>query len=79
MVVCLFGVSLRGSLVLCQVSLKRSQVVGDGVTPTCLTMLPGSSGVIILEGVRHMNILPFYGLPWYGSPEVVALWDKCLR
>ncbi|CAL8467312.1 g6849 [Coccomyxa elongata] len=67
------------SLTSYRVSLKRSQVVGDGVTPTCLTMLPGSSGVIIFEGVRHMNIFPFYGLPWYGSPEVVAVWDKCLR
>ena len=67
------------TLAVAQVSLRQSGAVGDGVAPTCLAILPGAAGVIILPDVRHMNIFPFYGLPWYGSPEVVAAWDKVLR
>lgn len=75
----MFDRSLRFFAAAVQVSLKHSSVVGDGVTPTCLAILPGASGQIILPDVRHMNSFPFYGLPWYGSRDVVAVWDKCLR
>ena len=61
-----------------QVYLERtSEDAGDGVTPLCLAIWPKAEAVI-LGGVRHMNIFPFFGQQWYGSPEVVGVWDRFL-
>ena len=63
---------------LLQVNLgTMSETAGDGVTPLCQALWPKAEAVILKE-VRHMNIFPFYGQQWYGSPGVVDVWDTYL-
>ncbi|KAL6779708.1 hypothetical protein ACKKBG_A13405 [Auxenochlorella protothecoides x Auxenochlorella symbiontica] len=52
-------------------------VEGDGVTPLCIAMLPGSEHVV-LEGVWHMPQRKGGGR-WYGDPEVLRQLEVWLQ
>jgi hypothetical protein len=51
-----------------------SEVKGDGVCPVETAMLPGAK-TLILPDVWH-NAAP--GVQWYGSKDIVKIWDKYL-
>jgi hypothetical protein len=46
------------------------EVWGDGIVPVRSASLDGSR-TVVLEGVAHYA---GFGLPWYGSDEVVERW-----
>lgn len=52
-------------------------VEGDGVTPLCIALLPGSRHVV-LDGVWHMALRRGEGL-WYGDPEVLLQLEEWLQ
>jgi hypothetical protein len=49
---------------------EEGEVWGDGVTPVSSALLPDSQQ-ITLDGVSHYSL---FGVPWYGSEEVLPLW-----
>lgn len=54
----------------------RGDVVGDFVTPLCISQLPGAEA-LILPGVWHIpRRTP--GQLWYGDAEVQAAWEHLL-
>jgi hypothetical protein len=57
-----------------QANCGDASVDGDGVTPLCSAVVPGAD-TLVIPACWHNKAS---GKLWYGSPEVVALWDTLL-
>ncbi|MFB2836921.1 esterase/lipase family protein [Floridanema evergladense] len=72
-----FGARKKGSWLAFnsyQITCGNGETWGDGITPIEAAHLEGAENITI-EGIRHSPKSP--GM-WYGSPEILPLWTKCL-